>query len=73
MSKKTRQVFIGTFYGYNLNIEVPAEQKELPNKWFIQQFQDWKISERKNAVDEYLFEQRQKTSIWSKLIFKKDL
>jgi hypothetical protein len=53
MVKKTRQINIGYFYGYKLNIEVPPELKDLPDDWFEDKFEEWRISERRNAVSEY--------------------
>lgn len=54
---KIRNIFIGTFYGYRLNIEVPPELKDFPDEWFIKQWEANRISERRNAVEEYKSEQ----------------
>ena len=50
---KARQVFVGSFYGYNLNIEVPKEMKDLPDHWFVEKFEEYRVSERRSAIEQY--------------------
>jgi hypothetical protein len=51
--KKNKDVFVGTFFGYNLKIEIPEELKDISEDWFKNKFSEWRIQERKNAVEEY--------------------
>jgi hypothetical protein len=51
--KKTKKVFIGTFYGFNLNITVPNELITVDDEWFQKQWKQWIESEKRNAVEEY--------------------
>jgi hypothetical protein len=58
MKKKTKinnnkYVYIGTFFGFNLKVEIPEELKDIPEDWFKDKFSEWRIQERKNAIEEY--------------------
>jgi hypothetical protein len=53
MEKKTRQVCLGAFFGFNLHLEVPKDLKDTTDEWFRQKFMDYLESERQMAVMNY--------------------
>lgn len=53
---KTKDVKLGTFYGFDFSMKVPADL-DLPDKFWQDKYSDWRIDERRMAVREYQSEQ----------------
>ena len=73
MAKK-RNIYVGAFYGMNLNIEVPKELQDVPDEWFKERFTDWLRAQREYAVqsykDELFFKEAENKKSWFKRLFK---